>query len=95
MWVKTVYKSYQHTTKVATNGERVKTKNNNNNNNNNNKTLLFKLQHQKAYLQTNASSEDSNHITKTRLFKYIENFTTKSWNFSDKNSDIFIFLLKT
>ena len=26
-------------------------------------------------------------ITKTRLFKYIENFTSKS--FSDKNSDIF------
>ena len=32
---------------------------------------------------------------KTCLFKYIENFTTKNWNFSDKNSDIFIFLLKT
>ena len=29
-------------------------------------------------------------ITKTRLFKYIENFTTqKKWKFSDKNSDIF------
>ena len=27
-------------------------------------------------------------ITKTRLFKYIENFTTKNWKFSDKNSDI-------
>ena len=26
---------------------------------------------------------------KTRLFKYIENFTTKTWKFSDKNSDIF------
>ena len=25
------------------------------------------------------------HITKTRLFKYIENFTTKNWKFSDKN----------
>ena len=23
------------------------------------------------------------------LFKYIENFTTKNWKFSDKNSDIF------
>ena len=34
-------------------------------------------------------------ITKTRLFKYIENFTTKNWKFSDKNSDIFKFLLKT
>ena len=28
-------------------------------------------------------------ITKTRLFKYIENSTTKNWKFSDKNSDIF------
>ena len=28
-------------------------------------------------------------ITKTSLFKYIENFTNKNGNFSDKNSDIF------
>ena len=28
-------------------------------------------------------------ITKTRLFKHIENFTTKKGKFSDKNSDIF------
>ena len=28
-------------------------------------------------------------ITKTCLFKYIENFTTKNWKFSDKNSYIF------
>ena len=28
-------------------------------------------------------------ITKTCLFKYTENFTTKKWKFSDKNSDIF------
>ena len=28
-------------------------------------------------------------ITKTRLFKYIGNFTTKNWKFSDKNSYIF------
>ena len=28
-------------------------------------------------------------IRKTRLFKYIENFTSKNWKFSDKNSDIF------
>ena len=28
-------------------------------------------------------------ITKTSLFKCIENFTTKNWKFSDKNSDIF------
>ena len=26
-------------------------------------------------------------ITKTRLFKYIENFTTKNWKFSDKHSE--------
>ena len=34
-------------------------------------------------------------ITKTRLFKYVENFTSKNWKFSNKkNSDIFfIFLL--
>ena len=28
-------------------------------------------------------------ITKTRLFKYIDNFISKNWKFSDKNSDIF------
>ena len=28
-------------------------------------------------------------ITKTRLFKYIGNFTSKNWKFSDKKSDIF------
>ena len=28
-------------------------------------------------------------ITKTRLCKYVENFTSKNWKFSDKNSDIF------
>ena len=28
-------------------------------------------------------------ITKTRLFKYIGNFTSKNWIFSDKNSDVF------
>ena len=28
-------------------------------------------------------------ITETRLFKYIENFTSKNWKNSDKNSDIF------
>ena len=35
------------------------------------------------------------YITKTRLFKYIENITTKNWKGSDKNSTFFIFLLKT
>ena len=34
-------------------------------------------------------------ITKASLFKYIENFTTKTENFQIKNSDVFIFLLKT
>ena len=29
-------------------------------------------------------------ITKTRLFKYTENFTTKKWKFSDK---IFLYIL--
>ena len=29
-------------------------------------------------------------ITKTRLFKYIENFTTKKGNFQIENSDIFL-----
>ena len=28
-------------------------------------------------------------ITKTRPYKYIENFTSKNWKFSDKNADIF------
>ena len=28
-------------------------------------------------------------ITKTRLFKYIENFTTKNWKKSDQKYDIF------
>ena len=34
-------------------------------------------------------------ITKTRLFKYIENFISKNWKFSDKKLIFFIFLLKT
>ena len=38
----------------------------------------------------------SQSITKTRLFKYIENFTSKNIKFSDKKNPIFfIFLLKT
>ena len=32
-------------------------------------------------------------ITKTCLFKYTENFTTKKWKFSDKKVKFFIFLL--
>ena len=38
------------------------------------------------YLQT---------ITKTRLFKYIRNFTNKIGKFSDKNFDNFLCFLKT
>ena len=36
-------------------------------------------------------------ITKTRLFKYVDNFTPKTRKFSDKNTLIFffIFMLKT
>ena len=34
-------------------------------------------------------------ITKTRLFKYTENFTTKKWTFSDKKKfDIFLISAK-
>ena len=33
--------------------------------------------------------ETTTDITKTRLFKYVENFTTKNWKFSDTNPDIF------
>ena len=40
------------------------------------------------YLSVLDTSTDS--ITKTSLFKYIENFTSLNWKFSDKkNSDIF------
>ena len=33
--------------------------------------------------------KDSDAITKTCLYKYIENFTSKNGKFSDKNSDSF------
>ena len=37
-----------------------------------------------------APKGEMRNITKTSLFKYIENFTKKkNWKFSDKNSDIF------
>ena len=36
-----------------------------------------------------SNTDSSFTITKTRLFKHIENFTTKNWKFSDKSSDIF------
>ena len=41
------------------------------------------------FLTLNLISYAMRSITITCLFKYIENFTTKSWKFSDKNSDIF------
>ena len=34
-------------------------------------------------------------ITKTCLFNYTENFTTKQWKFSDKKMIFLMFLLKT
>ena len=48
---------------------------------------MHKLQNDGMYLITYASNEESNQrslISKTRLSKYIENFTTKNWKFSDK-----------
>ena len=37
--------------------------------------------------------DESESIMKTRLFKFMENFTTKNWKFSDKNSDIYFFYI--
>ena len=42
-------------------------------------------------IRSNTLNNNNLHITKTRLFKYIENFTSKNWKFSEKNSDISIF----
>ena len=39
------------------------------------------------FFQNNESPQNT--ITQTRLFKYIENFTTKNCKFSDKNSESF------
>ena len=41
------------------------------------------------FIQLNSSRDNLHVITITWLFKYIENFITKNWKFSDKNSDIF------
>ena len=43
------------------------------------------------WLIYNKSSEPEflSSITKTHLFKYIENFISKNWKFQIKNSDIF------
>ena len=40
--------------------------------------------------KSGSTCKHSDHITKTRLFKYTENFTTKNENFQVKNSDIFL-----
>ena len=48
--------------------------------------LLYELRDLKLQYKTLTNRF---YITKTRLFKYIENFTTKNWKFSVKNSDIF------
>ena len=39
--------------------------------------------------KTNSTYETTGAQPKTSLFKCTENFTTKKWKFSDKNSDIF------
>ena len=36
-------------------------------------------------------TKETQSIAKTRLFKYIENFTTKNWIFLIKYSDIFLY----
>ena len=60
----------------------------------NTKIGTYKPQLQNMYLLSlslGPAKDQINPITKTQLFKYIENFTTKNWKFSDKNSDIFHF----
>ena len=37
-------------------------------------------------------AESEQHITKTRLFKYIENFTSKNWKFTDKKLWYFFYI---
>ena len=44
---------------------------------------------QKLKIMPNLSNDALVNITKTHLFKYIENLTTKNIKFLDKNSDIF------
>ena len=53
--------------------------------------MLSWVEHEKGFI----TSGPNKTITKTRLFKYAENFTTKKWKFSDKKIQIFfIFLIK-
>ena len=49
--------------------------------------MLAQWRHKSVWSQSLLSTWRN--IMKTLLFKYIENFTTKNWKFSDKNSDIF------
>ena len=43
----------------------------------------------KALIPYASSIFPDERITKTRLFKYIEDFTSKIWKFSEKKNDIF------
>ena len=47
---------------------------------------LQSLKKKRSNLQEELRTQD---ITKTRLFKYIENFTSKNWKLLDKITDIF------
>ena len=51
--------------------------------------LELKIQRKADCVVTFNELQCTSFITKTGLFKYIENFTTKKGKFSDKNSDIF------
>ena len=44
---------------------------------------------QKKYKKKKKKKKKKKNITKTRLFKYIDNFTIKNWKFSDKKKNIF------
>ena len=51
-----------------------------------------------CYKRKRKNASAKNHpflIMKTRLFKYIENFTFKNWKFSDFKLIFFMFVLKT
>ena len=51
--------------------------------------IVFLICPRKHVTCISTHNESPRHITKTRLFKYIENFSTKNWKFSGKNSYIF------
>ena len=56
--------------------------------------LVLYVKNESSAHSRRACLQDTEHmnfnvITKTRLFKYTENFTTKKWKFSDKIFDIF------